>query len=254
MRAHIADTKAHYTAASTRVAQNAIDEVLSGRGKLIGTGNFGVAYEVSSDGRKRLVKLGSFDTIHSRSYARSDLPEYRKKAQRTKSQMRASLLHEAGVANELWALGFRCVPYTVFVERGLPALVREYGEIGDVTRSQLDQLSLELRAVADAGWNIQDDLLIAKRIYEEGNAPKGSLFIADVGIWQWTGKTPDVGDLMSLFELIRRAFKFQSLAEVQFYQDYLAEMKEMVKLDPELQPIADDVIDDIAAIKAKRAK
>jgi hypothetical protein len=31
-------------------------------------------------------------------------------------------------------------------------------------------------------------------------------------------------------------------------------MKEMVKLDPELQPIADDVIDDIAAIKAKRAK
>lgn len=264
--ARITDRRAHYTAKETRAAQSAVDEVLSGNGKLIGAGNFGVAYEVEVGDKKRLVKMGSFDTIHSRSHARhareiEDVSmrrrteEAARKSQRTKAQMRASLLHEAGVANELWALGFRCVPNTIFVERGLPAIVREFGDVDAiVSRSQLDQLSLDLVAVLNAGWRVQDELLIAKRLYVEEDAPKNSLFIADVGIWQWSGKAPEVGDLMSLFGLIQRTFKFPSLAELQFYQGYLAEMKELIAIDPELQPVADDVMDDIARIKAQRAK
>lgn len=240
VKAHIADTKAHYTAASTRVAQNAVDEVLRGNGKYLGSGNFGVAYEVNSDGRKRLVKMGSFDTIHSRGYAkhaadpehsadmRRRIEEMAKKSQRTKLQMRNEMLHEAGIANELWALGYRCIPFTVFVERGLPALVREYGQLHGATVKQLDDLSLELQSIQDAGWNINDDLLIAKRIYDEDGAPKGSLFIADVGIWQWRGRPADIHDIRGLHGLLHKAFGFPSLAELQYYQQRA--IKEEIKL------------------------
>jgi hypothetical protein len=234
VKAHIVDTKAHYTAASTRIAQNAVDEVLRGNGKYLGSGNFGVAYEVNSDGRKRLVKMGSFDTIHSRGYARRAAeqgiePDRRRlfeeeagKMRRTKEGMRRAILHEAGVANELWDAGFRCVPFTVYVERGLPALVREYGDIdGEVTRDQLDQLSLELTAIQDAGWSIQDELLLARRIYAESGAPKGSLFVADVGIWQWRGRKPDTEDIRSLHNKMERAFKFPSLAELNYWEAQL---------------------------------
>jgi len=250
--ARIVDRKVHYSAESTRVAQNAVDQVLAGKARYLGSGNFGVAYEVTSDGRKRIVKMGSYETIHSRGFAaQMEQPENqahstilraeRLRSMRTKKQMEQSILHEAGVANELWALGFRCIPYTVYVERGLPALVREYGDIrGPFSPKLLDRFSLDLCRVLWAGWRVQDELLIAKRIYDEADAPAGSLFVADVGIWQWSGTTPDRSDLHSLFELIKMAFGFPSLAELQAYQTWKREVSENKDLDDKFRSYLSD--------------
>jgi hypothetical protein len=266
--AHIPDRKLHYTAASTKIAQNAVDEVLRGNSKLLGSGNFGVAYEVFSDGRKRLVKMGSFETVHSRGYAqhakktedaamRRDLEDMAQKSRRTKGQMRQDLLHEAGIANELWAAGFRCIPFTVFVERGLPALVREYGELsGHASQAQLDTLSLDLLDITDAGWYVQDDLLIAKRIYDEDGAPKGSLFIADVGIWQWRGRPMDYQDARSFFHLLMTAFGFPSLAELRYYEQRVREDAEKLSQKPENKLLAwnlDSSQKQLQKIKEKRS-
>jgi len=100
--------------------------------------------------------------------------------QRSPESARAYLLHEAGVANELWALGHRVVPRTLFVESATsgPALVREYGEApGPVSISELSALEQSLWAVEADGWEVSDELLVLRR-------PDGSLFVADVGWWR----------------------------------------------------------------------
>lgn len=172
--------KTHLLAPATREAQRAVAEVFAGRGVPLGQGNFGAAFRVVVDGVPKVVKLGSRRTVHTREP--SDLYAWvtQKWGQGGRGLKAAAreMLHEAGVANELWALGHRVVPETVYVEyKGRPAVVREYGTIpADVTAKEVDALSLALDRVIEDGFAVRDDLLVARR-------PDGSLFIADVGFW-----------------------------------------------------------------------
>lgn len=130
-------------------------------GEFLGTGHFGVVYLYEG----KVVK-----------YPRPAAGGW----QRSPESARAYLLHEAGVANELWALGHRVVPETLFVESPTsgPALVREYGELpGPVSIPELRSLEQSLWAVEADGWEVADQLLVLRR-------PDGSLFVADVGWWR----------------------------------------------------------------------
>lgn len=201
-------TAGHYRRPDVQGAQAVVDAALSGKGKLLGAGNFGASYKVVIDGVPFIVKIGSRETVHSRGAyglafidpktGKSYKPSYAR--MRTSKQAEASIIYEAAVANTLWAAGVRVVPDTVYAGHG--ALVREYGEIvptGALTLAEYDALSLALADVVRRGWRVSDDLLLARR-------QDGTVYVADVGIWS-KPKRRDSMDLSSdyseLFRLLR---------------------------------------------------
>lgn len=133
---------------------------------LLGRGNFGVAFLVETQaGGAVVVKLPAPTNIHGKPWS--------------SALQRENLMHEAGVANELQALGVRLVPATVYVEfpDGRPALVREYGE--PVTKMSVDEfaeIERALMAAEELGWAVEDYIDLYRR-------PDGSVFVGDVGIW-----------------------------------------------------------------------
>lgn len=133
----------------------------------LGGGNFGIAYRLETDDGPRVVKLAAATNVHGRPW--------------TREEQTRNLLHEAGVANELSRLGFRCMPRTVFVRfaGGTPALVREYGEpAGPLTGPEYGALEEELVAIErEHGWGVHDELSLYRRA-------DGSVFVGDVGFWQ----------------------------------------------------------------------
>jgi hypothetical protein len=209
-RARLDDRRRHFTAAETRNAQTAVAAVLAGRGKLLGHGNFGSAYRVDLPGGPVLVKMGTRETMHSRG------GHGKRRATRGKWSMRDELMHEAGVANELRALGFRVVPHTVYVEhKGWPAVVREYGELVEsLTPIEFDALAERLAAVVANGWKVSDDLLLARR-------RDGSIYVADVGLWSpFTRDTDPKHAYQDLFWLLDKLkMPFMSAAELRYRLD-----------------------------------
>ena len=151
------------------VARRASEGGVLPRGvKLLGKGNFGVAYAVvdPETGATSVVKLPSEVDIHGRSWS-------------LKEQI-YNLMQEAGVANELKELGFGVVPRIVYVEfdDGLPALVREYGEpVKALSPREFEELEVELFDIEGRGWSVQDEIQLYRR-------DDGSIFVGDVGIWR----------------------------------------------------------------------
>lgn len=157
-------TPGHFDLPAVRLAARLAERVAAGEGIPLGRGNFGAATEIEG----HVVKLPVAEDRHGRAWARDEI--------------RAYLLHEAGVANELHEAGHGIVPVTVYAELadGTPALVREYGaDPGVVSLAEIGRLVERLRAVEDegAGWDVADDLLIFRRA-------DGSLFVGDVGYWR----------------------------------------------------------------------
>lgn len=136
------------------------------RAERVGQGNFGAVYRVPRDGKVFAVKLPVDHDIAFAAWTRD-------------GQTRA-MRHEAGVANELSALGYTIIPRGVYTEfdGGTPAFVREWGQpVQTLTPSQFATLESELPSIeADAGWIVTDELLVMERA-------DGSVFIADVGTW-----------------------------------------------------------------------
>lgn len=157
---------------------------------LLGGGNFGVAFLVETQrGGVVVVKLPARTNIHGRVWQLSE--------------QRTNFMHEAGVANELQALGVGLVPATVYVEfaDGKPALVREYGEpVTKMSVEEFAEVEQALMAVDELGWAVEDDIALYRR-------PDGSVFVGDVGIWhpkaEWKpGTPPDTGSLGYLIPLL----------------------------------------------------
>ena len=135
------------------------------KGVFLGRGNFGETYAVPVCGGVAVVKIPTEKDIHGRTWKR---PE-----------QRANFLHEAGVANELEAVGVEIVPRTVYVETGdgVPALVREYGEpVALMSVEEFGELEQALADVETLGWRVEDEISLYRR-------PDGSVFVGDVGIW-----------------------------------------------------------------------
>jgi hypothetical protein len=182
-------TPRHFSEADTKLAQQAVAEAIQGRGKLLGVGNFGSVYVVVRDNHPWIVKIGTRETAHSRSEWGRPYSKYAQRP-RTTGQMREEIVHEAGIANALWGQGFRCIPATVYAQhKGVVALVREYGDlvpVGSLRFAEYDALADCLVSVIDAGFVVSDDLLVARRLEPspDGTAPRGSLFVADVGFWR----------------------------------------------------------------------
>ncbi len=158
-----------------RVVQAMLDG--SARGVSLGRGNFGEAFEVRRGASRVIVKVPVAADIQGRPWQMSSLRQF--------------FRQEAGVANDLWDAGSPVVPRTTYVEHDeIPYLVREWGEIpAGVTPAEFDWLGDQLSALMSAGWRIRDDLLVARR-------PKGSLFVADVGMWtkRRRGSAPEARD------------------------------------------------------------
>jgi hypothetical protein len=141
--------------------------------RFLGKGNFGAVYALDDD---TIVKLPAIRDIHGRTWE----PHV----------IKALLLHEAGISNELADAGSSVVPRTIYVELsdGTPALVRERGvEVEHATWTDLAELEVALADVEARGYAVRDRLLVLRR-------PDGSLFIGDVGLWQ----APMMGDVPQL--------------------------------------------------------
>lgn len=141
-------------------------ERVYGRSELLGSGNFGIGYRVDDDGGARVVKVPAAIDIQNRVWTRE-------------GQTR-NFRHEAGVANELAALGYSIIPRTTYVEfgRGTPALVRDYGlPAGPLSVEEYAELERQLFDIERRhGWGVHDDLAIYRR-------HDGSVFVGDVGFW-----------------------------------------------------------------------
>ena len=167
----VALTPGHADLAETQEARRLAQIALDHPSVSLGKGNFGVTY--LSEGR--VVKLPRRENMHGMAWPPAAL--------------RQEFIHEAGIANELRALGHTVVPKTVFIE-GLTgagpfdfALVREYGHpVDSLALAEWDELSRVLSAVQDEGYATRDELLILRR-------SDGSLFVGDVGLW----KAPAIG-------------------------------------------------------------
>lgn len=134
-------------------------------GEPLGEGNFGSAYYVETDAEAFVVKLPAEFDIHGKPW--------------TEKEKRENLMHEAGVANELAALGVSIVPSIVYVELpdGSPALVREYGApVSKLFPEEFFDLERALVEVEQMGWSVQDEL----ELYERRD---GTIFVGDVGVW-----------------------------------------------------------------------
>lgn len=139
-----------------------------GGSRYLGEGNFGIAYVVESPSTGRhTVKVPTARSIHRRPWTRTEQAE--------------NLMHEAGVANELGALGLKMVPRTTYTTfgGGTPALVREYGEpVVSLTPAEYAALEAELVHVErDLRWRVADELSTYRRA-------DGSVYVGDVGFWR----------------------------------------------------------------------
>lgn len=168
------DTPAHVTADHWNdpavIEARALAEALRWEhNTLLGVGNFGVAYHARGrDGAPpKVVKMPAAHNMHGQPWGRD--------------AQRHNLLHEAGVANELAALGYAVVPRGVYTEwdGGTPTFVREYGEpVTTLTPAEYGALEAELLSIEqDQRWRVEDDLQLYRR-------PDGSVFVGDVGVWQ----------------------------------------------------------------------
>lgn len=142
------------------------EEYRVSRARYIDAGNFGAAFQVEVDDGFRIVKIPSAIDVQQRAWTRE-------------AQTR-NLRHEAGVANELVAKGYRCIPRSVYTEfgGGTPAIVREYGEpAGTITGPEYSELERELVEIERKyGWSVHDKLALYRRVDD-------TVFVADVGFW-----------------------------------------------------------------------
>jgi hypothetical protein len=140
-----------------------LGQVTQGAALRLGSGNFGQTYKVFVGRQPYVVKIPVDKDIHGRPWKIEDL--------------RAAFQAEIKAANTLNRLGHTVVPRSMYVEvDGLPVIVREYGEPTILTQEEYDDLSMRLRSVVNAGWAVEDELLVLRR-------PNRSLFVADVGLW-----------------------------------------------------------------------
>lgn len=173
-RGHMRDPA---TAEATIVARHVLDRSFRlsngeyGDTRLLGSGNFGIAYLVDSDSGPRVVKVSTAMSIHQRPWTRAE-------------QVR-NLMHEAGVANELGRKHLSIIPKTVYThfDGGTPALVREYGEpVTSLTGAEYGALEAQLLNVERKyGWHVEDELALYRRA-------DGSVFVGDVGFWRAPSK------------------------------------------------------------------
>ena len=135
--------------------------------RYVGEGNFGIAYTSEDGDERRIVKMPAAYNMHRQPWPREKQIE--------------NIRHEAGVSNELSAMGYRVVPRGVYTEwgGGTPSFVREYGEpVKQLTGPEYAALEEQLVSVErDAGWQVHDEI-------EPYRRDDGSLFVADVGVWQ----------------------------------------------------------------------
>lgn len=160
-------TPDHWTDPAVIEAARIAESVQRGYNRRMGAGYFGVGYRADTPSGPRLVKLAAEHNLHEQPWSRA--------------QQTANILHEAGVANELAALGYSVIPRGVYTEwgGGTPAFVREFGEpVTSITPAEYAALEAELLSIErDHGWMVVDDLQLYRR-------PDGSVFVGDVGIWQ----------------------------------------------------------------------
>lgn len=135
----------------------------------LGQGNFGIVYRGHDPRVRGDVSAVKFPAAMSNA-----------KRPWSHSEQRDNLMHEAGVANELVAKGYRCVPKIVYttLSDSTPVLVREFGEpVTAMTAAEFDALERELADIEmRSGWWTDDDMQLYRRL-------DGSIFIGDVGTW-----------------------------------------------------------------------
>lgn len=159
-------TEGHWSEPDVVRAVKIAASTQSGYEKYLGEGNFGVVYGAEDGGQRRAVKVPSAYNIHRQPW--------------TREQQIENIRHEAGVANELAAMGYTVVPRGVYTEwRGTPTFVREYGEPAEtITGREYGDLEEQLVSIErDRGWRVHD-------VIEPYRRPDGSLFVADLSIWQ----------------------------------------------------------------------
>lgn len=163
--AHV--TEGHWQEPEVVEAARIAAKTQQGYDKHLGDGNFGVTYRVETPDGTRVVKVPAAYNMHRQPW--------------TRAEQSRNLLHEAGVANELAALGYGAVPRGVYTEwgGGTPAFVREYGEpVTSITPAEYAEIERQLLSIErDHRWRVEDDLQLYRRA-------DGSLFVGDVGIWQ----------------------------------------------------------------------
>lgn len=187
-------TSGHWREAAVREARGyAIATTPDGnhRAQLLGNGHFGMVFDAVDRTRTqhRAVKLPIATNNHGHYWS-------------WEAQER-HIMHEAGVANELEALGFTIVPrgvYTTF-GRGTPAFVRELGEPAkSITGAEYAKIEAELVSIEmDHHWQVAND---DPALYRRAD---GTLFFADVGFWRaprpgpahrWRAMESDLGGLL----------------------------------------------------------
>lgn len=160
-------TADHWTDPAVIEAARIAESVQRGYNRRMGAGNFGVGYRADTPSGPRLVKLPAEHNLHEQPWSRA--------------QQTAHIMHEAGVANELSALGYSLIPRGVYTEwgGGTPAFVREFGEpVTSLTPAEYGAVEAELLSIErDHGWMVVDELQLYRR-------PDGSVYVGDVGLWQ----------------------------------------------------------------------
>lgn len=164
--AHLTD--GHWQEPAVIEAARTAGSTARGYSKHLGEGNFGIGYRAETpSGALAFVKVPAAHNIHKQPW--------------TRAEQTSNLMQEAGVANELRALGYTVVPEGVYTEwgGGTPAWVREFGEpVTSLTPEEYSSLEAELMSIErDAQWRVVDELQLFRR-------PDGSVFVGDVGIWQ----------------------------------------------------------------------
>lgn len=214
-------TSGHFEREDTRRALAAARGVLHSHGQ-IGRGNFGIAYKGKLGSAPALVKFAADANIHGFPW--------------TRSEQTKNLMQEAGVANELAALGFTVVPEAVYVELGdgTPAVVREYGEpLTSLSRAEYLALEAQLTDIERVhGWTVADDLQLYRRA-------DGEIFVADVGYWRAPDGHPwDPADSMlsTYFTRVQEEFMPSSERLVPLPRMYVAIERLGKELEDEFLP------------------
>lgn len=162
-----ARTVANYTTQRTYTLRPWSDEApgVTGVADRIGQGNFGLVYRVQTLDGMRRVKIPAPYDLHDRTW--------------TWEKQRENLLHDAGVSNELRALGVTVVPEQVYTEfGGTPAVVGEWGEpVVSLTGAEYGAIEQALTSIErDHQWRVRDDLQVYRR-------HDGTVYVGDVGLW-----------------------------------------------------------------------
>lgn len=213
--------------------------------KPLGSGNFGIAFQVEAEDATHVVKLATAQNLHGRPW--------------TRMEQSRNLRQEAGIANELVSLGYTVIPRTIYVEfdGATPALVREYGEpVDSITAQEYERLERELFNIESVhNWRIHDDLALYRR-------RDGSIFVGDVGFWQspqllakgakrrawnWRDSSLD-GLLKGAQRQYGPAKKFPTLPELVGQAEIVASFNP--KNDDFAQMVAEDFLKDVASREA----